>query len=187
MKNVTQIIEQLNGGDPTASDRLLPMVYDALRKLATAKLAQEKLGQTLQPTALVHEAYLRLVGNVAVDQHWDGRHHFFAAAAEAMRRILVERARRRARQKHGGGFRRQSLDDWEPAVLNKPDELLAVAEALDLLEQSNPQAASLVKYRYFVGLTNAQAANLLGVSPRKANQIWAYARAWLRDVLESDP
>lgn len=186
MTKVTQIFQQLSSGDPTASDRLLPLVYDELRKLAAAKLAQEKAGQTLQATALVHEAYLRLVGNQPHERQWDGRPHFFSAAAEAMRRILVERARRCTRQKHGGDMRRQELNDCEQFVLNKPDELLAVDEALERLEKENPQAANLVKYRYFVGLTVAESANLLDISPRKANQIWAYARAWLRDCLESD-
>jgi RNA polymerase sigma factor (TIGR02999 family) len=179
--DVTQILNAIQQGDAHAAEQLLPLVYEELRKLAAHHLANEKPGQTLQATALVHEAYLRLVG----DQHFDGRGHFFAAAAEAMRRILVEQARRKGRLRHGGGLTR---DPGEPdvAALEPPPHLLAVDEALGKLVATSPQAAELVKLRYFAGLTNAKAAAVLGVSPRKANQIWAYARAWLQEEL-GDP
>jgi RNA polymerase sigma factor (TIGR02999 family) len=177
MADVTQILSRIGSGDPSACEQLLPLVYDELRKLAARRLAQEKPGQTLQATALVHEAYLRLVG----DGHpqWDGRGHFFAAAAEAMRRILVEQARRKDRIKRGGDFVRQALDDVPFATQHKLDEILAVDEALKKLESQNSSAAQLVKLRYFVGMTIPETAQALGVSPRKADQLWAYARAWL--------
>src|SRR5206468_544219 len=167
--------------------QLLPLVYDELRRLAAQKLAQEKPGQTLQATALVHEAYLRLVASPGRDSgesqpHWDGRRHFFAAAAEAMRRILIESARRKQRQKHGGGRAREA-EERELACPERPERLLALDEALERLATTNPQAAELVKLRYFAGFSNAEAATLLGISPRKANQVWAYARAWLREEL----
>jgi RNA polymerase sigma factor (TIGR02999 family) len=184
MSDVTRLLSAIEEGDPHAAAQLLPLVYDELRKLAAQKLAQEKPGQTLDATALVHEAYLRLVG---ADDHpqWHNRGHFFAAAAEAMRRILVENARRKHRQKHGGGR------DREPEVGDfpcpeKPGRLLALDEALGRLAAANAQAAELVKLRYFAGFSNAEAAAVLGVSPRKANQIWAYARAWLREELGDD-
>ena len=184
MSDVTRILSAIEQGDPHAAEQLLPLVYDELRTLAAGKMAEEKPGQTLQATALVHEAYLRLV-DVDRRQQWDGRRHFFAAAAEAMRRILVEQARRKGRLRHGGGLTR---DPGEPdvAALEPPPRLLAVDEALGKLAATSPQAAELVKLRYFAGLTNAQAAAVLGVSPRKANQIWAYARAWLQEEL-GDP
>jgi RNA polymerase sigma factor (TIGR02999 family) len=182
MNDVTHILSAAEQGDPHAAQQLLPLVYDELRKLAAHKLAEEKPGQTLQATALVHEAYLRLV-DVEKAQHWDSCGHFFAAAAEAMRRILVESARRKQRQKHGGGRVREPEDKDIPCP-EQPERLLALDEALDRLANTNPQAAQLVKLRYFAGLSNAQAAALLVISPRKADQVWAYARAWLREELD---
>ncbi len=184
MTDVTRILSALDEGDAQAGEQLLPLVYEELRKLAAQKLAQEKPGQTLQATALVHEAYLRLVGR-DTPPSWSGRAHFFAAAAEAMRRILVERARRKQRLKHGGGRTRADAEP-ELAGPQKPEELLALQEALERLAQTSPQAAELVKLRYFAGLSNADASTLLGISPRKGNQVWAYARAWLREELEGD-
>ncbi|HVC92561.1 MAG TPA: ECF-type sigma factor [Pirellulales bacterium] len=181
MSDVTRILSAIEQGDPHAAEQLLPLVYDELRKMAAQKLAQEARGQTLQPTALVHEAYLRLVGPDP-QQPWDGRRHFFAAAAEAMRRILVESARRKQRQKHGGGRVREPLGN-DIAGPERPQRLLALDDALDRLAASSPQAAELVKLRYFAGQTNAEAASFLDISPRKANQVWAYARAWLREEL----
>jgi RNA polymerase sigma factor (TIGR02999 family) len=184
MTDVTRILSAIERGDPHAAEQLLPLIYDGLRRLAADGMAQEKPGQTLQPTALVHEVYLRLV-DVDQVQHWDSRGHFFAAAAEAMRRILVENARRKQRLKHGGGrLREPSERDIAAPVL--PEKLLAVDEALGRLATTNPQAAELVKLRYFAGFSNAEAAALLGVSPRKATQVWAYARAWLREELGDD-
>lgn len=178
MTNITLILTQIEQGDPSAADQLLPLVYDELRKLAAQRLAQERADHTLQATALVHEAYLRLVGAEGAE-HWDSRGHFFAAAAEAMRRILVESARRRQRLKRGGQLQRQEL--IEDAIVSPvpPEEILAVHEALDRLETANRQGAILVKLRYFAGFTIPEAAEKLGVSPRKADQLWAYARAWL--------
>jgi RNA polymerase sigma factor (TIGR02999 family) len=186
MSDVTAILSAIEQGDPSAAAQLLPLVYDELRKLAASKMAQEKPGQTLQATALVHEAYLRLV-DVEQARQWNSRGHFFAAAAEAMRRILVESARRKLRLRHGGDLRRQDLDAVEPPSPQPPDELVALSEALDRLAAINAPAAELVKLRFFVGLTNEQAAAALGVSPRKANQIWAYARAWLLESLGHEP
>jgi RNA polymerase sigma factor (TIGR02999 family) len=184
MHEVTRILSAIEGGDPQAAEQLLPLVYDELRQLAAQKLVQEKPGQTLQATALVHEAYLRLVEAEQVP-HWDGRRHFFAAAAEAMRRILVESARRKGRLKHGGGRAREHLA-WDMACPERSERLLALDEALDRLAATSSQAAELVKLRYFAGLSNADAASSLGISPRKANQVWAYARAWLREELGDD-
>jgi RNA polymerase sigma factor (TIGR02999 family) len=184
MSEVTRILNAIEQGDPHAAEQLLPLVYDELRKLAAAKLAHEKPGQTLEATALVHEAYLRLVGQ-AGEQPWNGRGHFFAAAAEAMRRILVEGARRKRRLKHGGGREREP-GEADVACPERPERLLALDEALDRLQAASPQAAELVKLRYFAGFSNAEAASVLGVSPRKANQIWAYARAWLREEVGDD-
>jgi RNA polymerase sigma factor (TIGR02999 family) len=184
MSEVTSILSAIAEGDPHAAEQLLPLVYTELRRLAAQKLAHEKPGQTLQATALVHEAYLRLVG-ADKDQHWDNRGHFFAAAAEGMRRILVENARRKQRLKHGGGRVRQA-GEQELASPERSERLLAVDEALDRLAALSPTAAELVKLRYFAGFTNAEAASLLGMSPRKANQVWAYARAWLREELGED-
>jgi RNA polymerase sigma factor (TIGR02999 family) len=180
---VTHILNAIEGGDPKAAAELLPLVYDELRKLAAARLADEKPGQTLQPTALVHEAYVRLVGGTQ-PQDWDGRGHFFAAAAEAMRRILVESARRKLRERHGGGRKRLTLDDLDLAAeAAEDDELVALSEALDKLAAVNPRAADLVKLRFFAGLSGREAAGVLNISPRKADQVWAYARAWLLDRL----
>ena len=179
MTDVTQILSQIKSGDPSAAEQLLPLVYEELRKLAAHKLTQEPPGQTLQGTALVHEAYVRLVGEGG-PQHWNGRAHFFGAAAEAMRRILVENARRRGRSKHGGNRRREELAPNEIAVPDVAEDLLALDEALLRLVEQDPQAAELVKLRYFAGLTIAQAAEILGVSPRKADFLWSFARAWLR-------
>jgi RNA polymerase sigma factor (sigma-70 family) len=203
MADVTHILSAIEQGDPRAAEQLLPLVYDELRKLAAQKLAQEKPGQTLEATALVHEAYVRLVttpsksshahapppgGRDKGEQHWDSRRHFFAAAAEAMRRILVESARRKQRQKHGGGREREPMES-NIACQVRPERLLALDEALDRLAATSSQAAELVKLRYFAGYSNADAASLLGISPRKANLVWSYARAWLREELgeEEDP
>jgi RNA polymerase sigma factor (TIGR02999 family) len=184
MNEVTRILSAIEQGDGQAAAQLLPLVYDELRKLAARKLAEEQPGQTLQATALVHEAYIRLVG-AEPSPCWDGRNHFFAAAAEAMRRILVESARRKRRLKHGGSREREpELPDV--AGPERPERLLAVDEALDRLAAANPRAAELVKLRSFAGFTNAQAAELLGISPRKANQVWAYARSWLREEIGDD-
>ncbi len=176
---ITQILADLSNGDPQAARALLPLVYDELRKLARCKLGHEPPGQTLTPTALVHEAYLRLVGRNP-DQSWDGRAHFFAAAAESMRRILVESARRKRRLKHGGELARADHDPDEIAAPEPPDDLLAVDEALGRLAKVEPEAAKLVELRYFAGLSIPQAADILGIAPRSADRLWAYARAWLR-------
>jgi RNA polymerase sigma factor (TIGR02999 family) len=184
MSDVTHILSAIQQGDPHAAEQLLPVIYDELRRLAAHKLAQEKPGQTLEATALVHEAYLRLVG-VEEGQHWNSRGHFFAAAAEAMRRILVEGARRKQRRKHGGGRAREHGEQDLPCP-ERPQRLLALDEALDRLAATSAQAAELVKLRYFAGMSNAEAASVLGISPRKANQVWAYARAWLREEIGDD-
>ena len=186
MNDITRILSAVEQGDPRAAEELLPLVYEELRQLAAQKLAQEKPWQTLQATALVHEAYLRLVDEAAAPQ-WNSRGHFFAAAAEAMRRILVENARRKSRLRHGGALKRRDLEAFDPAAPQTPDGLLAVSEALDRLAAANAQAAELVKLRFFAGLTNEEAAKALGVSPRKANQVWAYARAWLLESLGHEP
>jgi RNA polymerase sigma factor (TIGR02999 family) len=177
--DVTQILSAIEAGDPKAAAELLPLVYDELRKLAAARLADEKPGQTLQPTALVHEAYLRLVG-VQQPQDWNGRGHFFAAAAEAMRRILVEAARRKRSLKSGGGRHRLDIADVEPSVGGPNVDLLALDEALQQLERKDPRKAELVKLRFFAGLTVEQAARALGVATSTADEDWAYARSWLR-------
>jgi RNA polymerase sigma factor (TIGR02999 family) len=176
---ITGILEALTRGEPQAARQLLPLVYDELRRLARQKMAREKAGQTLNATALVHEAYLRLVGKNP-DQPWDGRAHFFAAAAESMRRILIENARRKHRLKHGGSLARQDVDADQIPAAEPPDDLLAVNQALDRLAQIDASAAELVKLRYFAGLSVPQAADVLGMSPRSADRLWAYARAWLR-------
>ena len=178
MSDVTSILERIDSGDPRAAEQLLPLVYDELRKLAAAKLAHEKPGQTLQATALVHEAYLRLVGGEQ-GQHWDSRGHFFAAAAEAMRRLMVESARRKQSLKRGEGLVRQPLDEWEVAAPESRYDLLALDEAIDQLAAADAQAAELVKLRFFAGLTAEQAAAALGVSARTADRMWGYARAYL--------
>ena len=183
---VTRVLKAAAQGDSVAAESLLPLVYDELRRLAAQRLAGEAPGQTLQATALVHEAYLRLVDSgVRPPPHWDGRGHFFAAAAEAMRRILIESARRRLSLKRGGG-RARDQDVSHLVTPEQPEAILALDEALDRLAAGNPEAAELVKLRYFAGFTNAEAAALLGISPRKADQVWAYARAWLLDRL-NDP
>jgi RNA polymerase sigma factor (TIGR02999 family) len=184
MTDVTQILSEIEHGYPSAAERLLPLVYTELRKLAAAKLANEKPGQTLQATALVHEAYVRLV-DVEKSQHWNTRGHFFGAAAEAMRRILVENARRRARSKHGADCIREELASSGAAAPEPDENLLALDEALERLAAHDAPSAELVKLRYFAGLTIPQAAEILGVSARKADFIWAYARAWLRREIEA--
>ena len=181
MNEVTRVLSAIAEGDPRAAEQLLPLVYQELRQLAAQKLAQEKPGQTLQATALVHEAYLRLVDTEKA-QNWDSRGHFFAAAAESMRRILVEASRRKQRLKHGGGRVREQ-EVAHLASPERPERVLAVDEALERLAQASSQAAELVKLRYFAGCSNAEAASCLGISPRKATQVWAYARAWLREEL----
>jgi RNA polymerase sigma factor (TIGR02999 family) len=183
MSDVTHILKAIDQGDPHAASQLLPLVYDELRRLAAQKLAQEKPGQTLDATALVHEAYLRLVGT-AQEPHWNSRGHFFAAAAEAMRRILIDNARHKQRRKHGAGRQRVDLDDLEVAAPERRDDLLALDEALTLFSASDAQAAELVKLRYFAGLTLRQAAELLGIAPRTADLLWAYARSWLLEKIE---
>jgi RNA polymerase sigma factor (TIGR02999 family) len=185
MDNVTRILSAVEQGDPKAAEQLLPLVYDELRKLAAAKLAQEKPGQTLQATALVHEAYLRLV-DVDQAQRWDSRGYFFAAAAEAMRRILVENARRKRSLKRGGGLVRHELDEVELAVPELGDDLLALDEALVRLAAKDPVKARLVELRHFAGLTIEQAAKALGLSTTTAHRHWTYARAWLHQEIMSD-
>jgi RNA polymerase sigma factor (TIGR02999 family) len=180
MKEVTRVLSAIEGGYPHAAEQLLPLVYDELRMLAAQKLAQEKPGQTLEATALVHEAYIRLV-DVEKVQHWDSRGHFFAAAAEAMRRILVERARRKRRLKHGGGFHRISIAD-HPALERKED-VLALDEALTRLVMEDPVAAKVVELRHFAGLGHEGVATTLGITVYQARQKWTYARAWLRHAL----
>src|SRR5262245_40587345 len=189
MSDVTRILSAIEQGDPSAAAHLLPLVYDELRQLAAQKLAQEKPGQTLQPTALVHEAYLRLVASGDAsgprEPHWDGRRHFFAAAAEAMRRILIDRARHKQTRKAGGGRRRIDLDDLEPALEEgNGDRLLALDEVLRQLEVEDPRKAELVKLRFFAGLTAEQAAAALGVCTSTAEKDWAYARSWLRVTID---
>lgn len=177
MSDVTRILIAIEQGDARAADRLIPLVYQELRHLAAQKLSQERPGQTLQATALVHEAYIRLVD--AEGQHWKSRGHFFAAAAEAMRRILIENARRKRRLKHGGGQQRVELEDADLAIEEPSDNLIALDEALIKLTQEDQVVAELVKMRYFAGLSGEQAAEILGISRRTADRYWAYARAWL--------
>jgi RNA polymerase sigma factor (TIGR02999 family) len=187
VSEVTRILLQIEEGNPQAAQQLLPLVYNELRKLAAAKLAEEKPGQTLQATALVHEAYVRLVGGQGPEAaRWDHRGHFFVAAAEAMRRILVESARRKKRLRHGGGRRPVELDEELPSIERPIDELLAVHEALDQLAADNDQAAKLVKLHYFAGLSLDEAAGALEISPRTAYRQWAFARAWLFRKLADD-
>jgi RNA polymerase sigma factor (TIGR02999 family) len=178
MNDVTQVLDALARGNACAADRLLPLVYNELRRLAGQKMAEEKAGQTLQATALVHEAYLRLLGD-GQPQSWNGRGHFFAAAAEAMRRILVEKARRRKRVRHGGGRQRIDLDEACPLAPPPCDDLLALDDALTRLAALNPVRAELVKLRFFAGLTTAEAAEALGVSVATAERYWTFARTWL--------
>jgi RNA polymerase sigma factor (TIGR02999 family) len=186
LPDVTGILRAIEEGDPQAAERLLPLVYDELRKLAAARLAREKPGQTLQPTALVHEAYLRLVDSDHA-QPWNSRRHFFAAAAEAMRRILVEQARRKHRRKHGGGRRRVPLHQAEPAYRDDTADLLAVHEALEKLAAEDAEAAQLVQLRYFAGLSVEEAAETMGLPRSSAYVHWAYAKASLRLLLDLDP
>jgi RNA polymerase sigma factor (TIGR02999 family) len=182
MCEMTHILSQIAPDDPTAPEKLLPLVYEELRQLAAAKLAHETPGQTLQPTALVHEAYLRLVGGQQANE-WEGRGHFFAAAAEAMRRILVERARRRATIKHGGEFRRLELEECLMIDDQRSQELLALDEALAELDQHDSQAAQLVKLRYFAGLSHQDAAKAMKITRRAADRLWLVAKAWLYNRL----
>jgi RNA polymerase sigma factor (TIGR02999 family) len=179
MTDVTRILSAIDQGDAQAAEQLLPLVYDELHRLAAQKLSNEKPGQTLQATALVHEAYIRLV-DVEQAQHWSSRGHFFGAAAEAMRRILVENARRRNSPRQGGGWKRQEGSISELAAPTVTDNLVALDEALDKLASEDPPSAEMVKLRYFAGLTVGQAAEIMGVSPRKADFMWSYCRAWLR-------
>lgn len=180
MNSVTQLLESAHRGDRQAAAELLPLVYDELRKLAAIKLAQEKPGQTLNATALVHEAYLRLVG----DQVFEGRGHFFAAAAEAIRRILVENARRKKATKRAGDGHREEIDMNRISVPEPADDILALNEAIDLLAKKDPEKAALVKLRYFAGLSADEAAAVLGISPSMADRHWTYARAWLKRAME---
>jgi RNA polymerase sigma factor (TIGR02999 family) len=185
MSEVTRILSAIEQGEAHAAEQLLPLVYDELRQLAAARLAQEKPGQTLQATALVHEAYLRLVGSAGA-QRWDSRGHFFAAAAEAMRRILINHARDKGRQKRGGEWQRVDLDRLAAVDDASDDEVLALDEALQRLEGQNKPCADLVKLRFFTGLTMAEAAAALGIAPRTAHRHWVFARAWLFDALRAD-
>jgi RNA polymerase sigma factor (TIGR02999 family) len=182
MSDVTRILSQIEQGDPAAAEQLLPLVYDELRKLASQRLGKEEPGQTLQATALVHEAYVRLV-NVDKAQNWNSRGHFFAAAAEAMRRIMVERARRNGRARHGGELHRKDPAESESVADERLAEVLKVDAALDELAEQDPRAAELVKLRFFVGMTSAEAATALGVSTRTLERTWVYAKAWLREAL----
>jgi RNA polymerase sigma factor (TIGR02999 family) len=185
MSDVTRILSQFESGDPSAAEQLLPLVYDELRKLAAARLAHEKPGQTLQATALVHDAYVRLVDSDKV-QRWDSRGHFFAAAAEAMRRILVDHAHRKKSLKRGGDRKRLELQGIDPTIQPQNDDLLALDEALSELAKVESRTVELVKLRYFAGFTNKEAAELLGISPRTADSLWAYARVWLHDRIIGD-
>ena len=184
VSDVTLILEAVRRGEPQAAEELLPLVYDELRRIAAYKMAQESPGHTLQPTALVHEAWLRMVGDG--NEHFDGRAHFFAVAAEAMRRILVESARRKHSLKRGSGAHREELGESHLLQDVPSEEVLAVDEALDLLAGEDPTSAKLVKFRYFVGMTMEEAAAALGLSQRTAERLWAYARAWLRRKIGSE-
>ena len=188
LSQVTRILSAIEQGDAHAAEQLLPVVYDELRKLAAQKLAQEKPGQTLQPTALVHEAYLRLV-DVDRVQRWDSRGHFFAAAAEAMRRILIEQARWKQRERHGGSFQRVNLLDVDVAVAGGDEQALLLDDALLKLAAIRPQAARVVQLRFFAGLTVDEAGQIVGISSRTARRLWVFAQAWLRREMEmlADP
>jgi RNA polymerase sigma factor (TIGR02999 family) len=186
MSDVTQILNAIAQGDPHAAEQLLPLVYDELRRLAAQKMGREKAGQTLQPTALVHEAYLRLVGKGG-EHHWDSQGHFFAAAAEAMRRILVENARRKRSQKHGGGLRRLDAEDVPLATPEPVEDLLALDEALNKLAEKDPLKAQLVQLRYFAGMTIEEAADVLSISAATAKRYWTYTRAWLYEEIAGKP
>lgn len=185
MADVTQILAKIEAGNSGATEDLLPLVYDELRRLALQRMAREKPGQTLQATGLVHEAWIKLVdGNDG--RHWDSRAHFFAAAAESMRRILVDNAIRKQAQKRGGDRRKLDFADIEPAVPPPREDILALNAALNRLAELQPRTVELVKLRYFAGLTNKQAAELLGISSRKADSLWAYARVWLHDFITAE-
>jgi RNA polymerase sigma factor (TIGR02999 family) len=189
MSQVTQILSAIEEGDPGAAERLLPLVYDELRKLAAQRLARENPGQTLQATDLVHDAYVRLVGQPSKDaaQEWGGRGHFFAAAAEAMRRILVENARRKGRKKHGGGLPRLGIDLADLASPMPDQDVLALDEAMTRLAAEDPVRARLVELRFYAGLTNEEAARILGISGVTAKRYWRHARAWLhREIGKGD-
>jgi RNA polymerase sigma factor (TIGR02999 family) len=190
MKEVTHILSAIERGDPQAGEQLLPLVYDELRKLAAQKLAQEAPGQTLQATALVHEAYLRLLpragAGAAADKQWDSRRHFFAAAAEAMRRILLDRARDKRRRKRGGGWRRLNLDQIDLSVNEPSEDIVVLDQALEKLAREDAVCADLVKLRFFAGLTLEDAARALGIPRRSADRYWAFARSWLYDELRRD-
>ncbi len=183
MNDVTRILNAIHSGEPQAADRLLPLVYEELRRLASHRMAHEAQGHTLQATALVHEAWLRLAGSDR--QNWQNRGHFFAAAAEAMRRILVDHARRKQSLKRGGGAGHQELHESMIVLAAPPDELLAVHEALDEFSRQDPQAAELVKLRYFIGMTMDEAASVMGLSKRTAESLWTYARSWLKREIRS--
>ena len=185
MSDVTRMLSQIESGDPAAAEQLIPLVYDELRKLAAARLAHEQPGQTLQATALVHDAYLRLV-DVEQAQHWNSRGHFFAAAAEAMRRILIERARGKGREKRGGDWQRVNFEELDVATSLSPHQLVELDDALERLARLDAHAGELVKLRYFAGLGLDQAAEALGISTATAYRHWAYARAWLLTELLSD-
>ena len=185
MSEVTKILEAIQRGESKAADELFPLVYEELRRVAACKMAHEAPGQTLQPTALVHEAWLRLAGNA--NPRWENRAHFFGAAAEAMRRILIDNARRKRALRHGGGQQRLNLEDVDVAAAAEDDQLLAVHDALDKLAAQDKVKAELVKLRYFVGMTIAEAAEVLGISEPTAKRYWAYARAWLyREITEPE-
>jgi RNA polymerase sigma factor (TIGR02999 family) len=185
VSDVTRILQSIDSGDPKASEELLPLVYEELRRLAAAKMAKERPGQTLQPTALVHEAWLRLIGP-SDNASWRGRSHFFAAAAEAMRRILIERARRRLRIRHGGGQERVDLEAAEEVGTESDEHLLAVHEALERLEAGDSVKAQVVKLRFFVGLSDAEVGEALGISARTVERHWAYAKVWLLRMVEGE-
>ncbi len=182
-RDVTTILDAIEGGDPVAADELLPLVYDELRKLAAARLASEGSEHTLQPTALVHEAWIKLSGN---EKGWNGRGHYFGAAAEAMRRILIDRARRRNRVKHGAGLQRVNLDTVDFAGTTDSTTLIELDEALKRFAKESPEKAKLVELRFFAGLKLTEAANAMGISPATAKRHWAYARAWLLCELKAD-
>ena len=185
MRDVTHILDRVQSGDPKAAEELLPLVYDELRRLAAAKMANEAPGQTLQPTALVHEAWLRLAGDA--HQRWNDRQHFFRAAAEAMRHILVDRARHRGAQKRGGHLRPTELSDSKVPTVSADDELLAVHDALEQLARRDPTSAELVKLRYFAGLSMPEAAEALNLPLRTAERMWTFAKAWLRKAISESP
>ena len=185
MSDVTRILSQIESGDPLAAEKLLPLVYDELRKLAAARLAQEQPGQTLQATALVHDVYLRLVGTETAQQ-WNSRRHFFGAAAEAMRRILIEKARRKKREKHGGDWKRVELDPNAVLEPESDERLLMLNDALNRFATHAPEKAELLKLRWFGGLSLDEAASMIGISPSTADRWWSYARAWLRVEVDQE-